>query len=216
MLSRMQFLLAIFILVSFHTYGQIISGRVVDAETGTPLSFATIAIEGQSKGTIADLDGVFTLNAEVGANILISHVGYKEKKIPVASVSSNRLVKLEKSITELNEFIFYARENPAIGIARKVMEHRENHDPEELSSFKYHSYNKFVMTLEDAINVDSVLQVFDSVDSLSMTEEDSAMVRLDSLLDHQHMFMSESVTEKKYLKPNRHSEKLIGIKYFWF
>ena len=51
-----------------------INGTVVD-ESGNPIPGATVIIDGTTTGTVTDIDGKFSLNADAGAVIKISFIG---------------------------------------------------------------------------------------------------------------------------------------------
>ncbi len=59
-----------------------VTGTVVDGN-GEPVIGANVTIKGQPKGTITDLDGVFKLDAPVGAELIISFIGYNSKTVVV-------------------------------------------------------------------------------------------------------------------------------------
>ncbi|HEY8920306.1 MAG TPA: SusC/RagA family TonB-linked outer membrane protein, partial [Chitinophaga sp.] len=59
-----------------------VSGRVVDANTGAPLSGATVLVKGSWKGTSTAADGSFLLhNVEESSVLLISFIGYNTREI---------------------------------------------------------------------------------------------------------------------------------------
>ncbi|MCL5028659.1 MAG: SusC/RagA family TonB-linked outer membrane protein [Bacteroidetes bacterium] len=60
-----------------------IRGKVTSAEDGTALAFANIGVKGTTRGTIADLDGVFRLKANKGDTLVVSIVGYAKKEIAI-------------------------------------------------------------------------------------------------------------------------------------
>lgn len=55
-----------------------VTGTVVDAN-GEPVIGANVTVVGTTLGTITDIDGRFSLNANSSAKIKISFIGYKEK-----------------------------------------------------------------------------------------------------------------------------------------
>ncbi len=57
----------------------IISGKVLEQDTGEPLSFATIILEGTTSGTITNVDGFFTLLdvPDTLLKLVISYLGYE-------------------------------------------------------------------------------------------------------------------------------------------
>lgn len=68
----------------------VITGRVVDAETGLPLPYATIRVEGTGKSVITNERGIYRLILPAGAaSLQFSHIGY---------LSAATLVDLEDSL----------------------------------------------------------------------------------------------------------------------
>ena len=59
-----------------------LSGKIIDAETGSPVVSATIIVNTSGKGYKSDVEGTFFLPAEKGKTITlkVSSVGYAEKK----------------------------------------------------------------------------------------------------------------------------------------
>jgi len=64
-----------------------ITGKIVD-EDGTPLIGVNVMVEGTANGTISDIDGSFTLDANPGDVLIISYVGYTEQRITVGEEDS--------------------------------------------------------------------------------------------------------------------------------
>lgn len=61
-----------------------ISGVVTSSVTGEPLVGVTVFVEGNTmKGTITDLNGMFTLNATTGEAIKVSYVGFITQSIKI-------------------------------------------------------------------------------------------------------------------------------------
>ncbi|TVR77938.1 MAG: TonB-dependent receptor [Saprospirales bacterium] len=75
-----------FVLPPFLLFSQekSISGLIIDASTQEPLSFANVLIKGTQIGTIADLDGNFTLERVPEDGILVvSYLGYVRKEVEI-------------------------------------------------------------------------------------------------------------------------------------
>lgn len=168
-----------------------VTGRVVDAETKSPLAFVSIVIEGQTKGTGTDIDGKFIITSPTPfSSINLSCLGYEPLRYDVSS-NSNVLIKMKRKGIELGEVEILPGENPAHRIIKKVIENREMNNPERVRSFTYTSYNKMYVTADLA-----------SADSISPT--DTTKNGLNSFLQKQHLFMSESVTQRQYLEGMNH------------
>ena len=53
-------------------YAKPISGKVVSATDGEALIGASVQVQGAQAGTVTDIDGHFTVNAEVGQTLVVS------------------------------------------------------------------------------------------------------------------------------------------------
>lgn len=74
--------LTLFVLTAISAVAQVykVSGSVVD-ETGSPLSYASVAVEQPPTGTWTDNDGTFTLKLPAGKHTLaVGYVGYRSVK----------------------------------------------------------------------------------------------------------------------------------------
>lgn len=80
-----------------------IEGIVID-ENGEPLPGASVLIKGTSKGTITDVEGRFSLDAEEGATIIVSFVGYEAREILIGN-STQIEVQLKMDADQLEEVV---------------------------------------------------------------------------------------------------------------
>jgi len=74
-----------FTLISFSLFAQTkeVTGKVTD-QTGAGIPSATIRIKGLKRGTSADINGTFKLNAPLNAVLIISGVGFDPVEVSVA------------------------------------------------------------------------------------------------------------------------------------
>jgi len=86
----MKRLLALFVFVTlclsaFAQKGGTVRGKVLDGETGEPIAFGTVSLEGTTFGTNTDLDGFFNLaNVTPGSyNLIVTYVGYASFSRPI-------------------------------------------------------------------------------------------------------------------------------------
>jgi hypothetical protein len=88
-----------------------IKGKVVDAETGTPLVFASISVAESNVAIITNIDGEFTLkipNELTSKNLIISYIGYKNVSVPVSSMRNNgfkNMIQMETAPIPIKEII---------------------------------------------------------------------------------------------------------------
>ena len=60
-----------------------ITGVVTDAETGAPVSFASVIVKGTTTGVSTDIDGNYSITAPSNAILQFSFMGYETAEIPV-------------------------------------------------------------------------------------------------------------------------------------
>lgn len=165
-----------------------LSGRVIDADTKAPLPFANVVIEGQNKGVSTDIDGKFRLSSlQPFTTVTVSFLGYSTATYPANAGNADiAVIKLRRSGVELGEVEILPGENPAHRIIRHAIANKKRNDPEQLRSFTYTSYNKMYVTAD-----------ITSGDSIG--KRDTTKMIVSKVLKKQHLFMSEAVSERKYL-----------------
>ena len=100
-MRRFLALFMMLILSGVLTFAQnrIVTGRVTD-DKGNPVAGATVRLKGSKKGTAADADGNYSINAPKGSTLVVSGVGFASKDIPVADAGAVN-VTVTRSGTEL-------------------------------------------------------------------------------------------------------------------
>ena len=97
----------------------VIKGKVVDANSGNPLSGATITVVKTKINSVSDLLGNFSVSASIGDELIISSVGFKNRSISVKGESIQ--IALESVSSELDEVVVTAlgikREKKKLGYA---------------------------------------------------------------------------------------------------
>ncbi len=73
-----------------------ISGVVKDVN-GEPIIGANVVVKGTTTGTVTDIDGKFTLEADQGATIQVSYIGYLSQDIKIGNKTSLDVKLLEDS-----------------------------------------------------------------------------------------------------------------------
>lgn len=81
-----------------------ISGTVTSADDGLPLIGVTVVVKGTSTGTITDIDGNYSIEAEEGTILLFSYTGFKVQELTVGSASTYNIV-LQGDISILDEVV---------------------------------------------------------------------------------------------------------------
>ena len=139
-------------------------------------------------------------------------------KLPLPYFSKKKLVKLKPSNTVLSELTFVADENPAFRIIRNAIVNRPLHDPDNLQSYQYISYNKFIIKPTEIGQKfkDRIVDIRSKPDSSKRSKKEKELLQYDSIVNLMHFFISESVTEKQVINPNRQKETLIGFRVSGF
>ena len=107
----MKLFLLIFVLtVSSQLFAQEtkISGTITDAETGQPISGASIHVEGKLIGTVTDDNGNYFLavnKLKLPFSILISSVSHETKEVKVSRNNETISASLSKKTAILNEVV---------------------------------------------------------------------------------------------------------------
>ncbi|HNW57129.1 MAG TPA: carboxypeptidase-like regulatory domain-containing protein [Bacteroidales bacterium] len=89
----------------------VIKGKVVDAENGTPLVFASVAVKETNIAIITNIDGEFTLKigeSVTAQNLEITVLGYKNKTVPLSELKNNgykNVIKLEQATVSIKEVV---------------------------------------------------------------------------------------------------------------
>jgi len=64
-----------------------VTGLVTGAEDGLPLIGASVFVKGTTSGTVTDVDGKFSIEAEKDAVLVFSYTGYSTQEIPVNGIA---------------------------------------------------------------------------------------------------------------------------------
>ena len=189
-------------------------------------------------GTSTDIDGKFSLKIPtdlLGENrriaLKFSYVGYAPLVREVGPGAWLE-ISLKKASQELREVVFLAGENPAHPIVRRAVANRRRNDPEQQTSFRYQAYNKLVFTTDRSALVQDLSRKSTLIDSLTAdlkAAEDKAKSRraklakdttklkvdstdyeADAFFAQRHLFMSETVTEHRYLRPGKSKETVLA------
>lgn len=83
--------------------GKVISGKIVDA-SGEPLIGVSIAVQGQSIGTVTDIDGNFSIKVPLNTKLVISYIGYKTIIYNVRKAEDNN-IRMEEDSQVIGEAV---------------------------------------------------------------------------------------------------------------
>ena len=97
----------------FSMFGQVIKGKVIDAENLSPIANASVYIDGSTIGTITNAEGYFEINTRgfYEPNIIISIINYHTANINKAGENFFYTVKLPPKVFELTTVIVESDKN---------------------------------------------------------------------------------------------------------
>ena len=112
--SILAFMLSVVFILSFSVFAnaetamvqqkKTVTGKVVSAADNLPIVGATVSLQGTTIGTVTNIDGEFSLQADASDVLVISFIGYKTQQITVGEQSSFNIT-LAEEVTDLDEVV---------------------------------------------------------------------------------------------------------------
>jgi hypothetical protein len=207
-----------FLLTSFVSFSQQltkIKGKVVDVKTNESIAFANVVILGTKQGVQTDMNGNFYLQtSESSITLKVSFVGYlpETRKIEtVVGKVTTQNFRLKAQSTSLQEVTvtgkrerYRNKDNPAVILIRKVIEHKDKNRPEALLFYSYNKYEKLefdLSNISEKFRNKRSLKKFDFVFNHLDTSKVTGKVNLP-------MYLKETISDV-YFRKNPESKKEI-------
>ncbi len=206
-IKQKGYLLAVLLTVVFQnitTAQQSVRGSVTDVNTGEPLAFVNVIVNGDPlKGTTTDIQGQFEyVSHNVITHLVFSYVGYERDTVQLRDRQDwlHLSIELLPAAYSFEEVVVQAGENPANRIIRNVIRNKKINNPEEVASFSYRTYNKVIY------------------DFIHPNQSEDHLIEdpFDNLFQGGHVLMMESVTQRKFIHPDRSEEVILGVKVSGF
>ncbi|MBS1544563.1 MAG: carboxypeptidase-like regulatory domain-containing protein [Bacteroidetes bacterium] len=167
----------------------------IKADDGTFLAFATIYVKQTGSGSVSDPQGHYEITLAPGRYDLIFHyLGYEtlERTIEVQDTWIELSVTLKTQVIQLQTVTVKAgKEDPAYTIMRKA-----------IAKAKYHTQQLDAYTAKVYIKGKGQLKDYPWLAKKALEKEGITKDRV---------FISESVSEIKYTRPNKFEEKVIAV-----
>jgi hypothetical protein len=179
----------------------VLKGNLVDKQSGQPLPFAAILEQGTVNGVYSDIDGNFELALTDSANsIEINLIGYQSLRFEhYTDVPAT--IPMQEETNLLGEITIRPGANPAERIMQLAIDNKKKNTPEGNNAFTYNSYNKLIF----GASIDSTLLSDTLQSSLDTIKRDAIQ-----FFKQQHLFMMESITERKHLPPGHNEETILA------
>ncbi|OZV66601.1 DUF5686 and carboxypeptidase regulatory-like domain-containing protein [Winogradskyella aurantia] len=176
-------------------------GTISD-EKNEPLPFVNILIEDTYKGTTSNDDGYYELNiTELGSyTIIYTYLGFKtvRKQVNIDKLPFKMDIMLKEERVSLDEVLVSADDNPANAIIRQTIAKRKENF-EKINNYKADFYSRGLIKIKDAPEKILGQDVGDLGGGLDSTR--SGII-----------YLSETISKIKYLKPDRLKEKITASK----
>lgn len=184
----------LFLLASL-AMGQTAIKGFTSGKSGQSLPFSTVYVKGTTNGTTSNSEGEYYLKIPAGTQTIVAqYVGYKvlEKQITINENQTIRLdFELEEQALQLREVVVTAGdEDPAYRVIRESMKKRKFYQ-DEVRAFKTDTYLKGLFRLNK--RPDKIL---------------GQTVTIDTGI----VYLSESVSEFSFERPDKVSERMISSK----
>jgi hypothetical protein len=178
---------------------QTVKGKIIDKNDQNILPFVNITLKNTKKGTNSDEFGHFTIKTKSFNDTLIfSFMGYESKQLSVNEILENEgTVTLKQQNKDLNEVVVRPKENPAWEIIRRVLQNKDQNDPEKLDTYQCNSYSKI------DISIDSIRVVYKK-DSNKINNRKSTT-----------FYVQENYAKIIYKKPAKKKETIIASISNW-
>jgi len=210
---RITTLLFLF-LFTFYAFSQktIVSGKVTETSTGSPVPFATVVFSGTTEGSITDFDGNFKAETSLPVDsIEVSYIGYIKRVKPLSRGQSQLVnFQLDEDVVTLSEVVITPGENPAFAIMEGIVQNKKKNDKRELDAYEYESYTRTEFDVDNISDkmkrrkiMSKIANVLDSIEIIA-GEDGKAMLPV---------LISEAISRFYYRKdPTAKHEKMIRTK----
>lgn len=181
------------VLLSGVALAQQVSGKVVNTDN-QPIPYATIYLKNTSYGTVATLNGEFSISSPIGSQVLvISSVGYSdlEKKVEVQLTNEYLTVKLNINAASLGEVVVSSDKRD---LAKQIITKVRNNRKEFLNNVARYKCNVYSKTSIE----------YGDPEKNDQTQSD--------LLNKEKVNFIESYSDLFYTKPNKYKEVKLGYK----
>lgn len=192
----------------------IVKGSIKDAKTSEAIAFATVFFDESSEGTTSDANGNYSLESTKSyTKLKVLAMGYIPlSKEVVAGIEQTVNFKLTVDAKQLNEVVvkgqkskYRNKDNPAVELIRKVIDHKPENRPEGFNYYEYEKYEKIQFALS---NITEKFQnrkafkkfqfVFENLDTTKL--EGKAVLPV---------YLKESISEVRYRKSPEVKKEII-------
>ncbi|WP_432712145.1 DUF5686 family protein, partial [Pedobacter sp.] len=208
-------------LTAFQVAGQntTVTGIVTDSKDKDPLPYVTLLFKGTNIITKTDGDGKFTISSPGNyTQLQFSYVGYTTKIITIKPGEAQDIaIKMDAESTSLNEVVISAgkrpsyknKNNPAVELIRRVIDHKSKNRLESYDQVEYKQYEKMVFSMSNLSEKFKNKRIFRNYQFL-FDQQDSTKIGGKNILP---IFIQEKFSHNYYNKsPEKNKTIVLGDK----
>ncbi|WP_420460372.1 SusC/RagA family TonB-linked outer membrane protein [Neolewinella sp.] len=90
-----------------------VTGTLTDEGTGDPLIGATVQVKGTTRGTVTDIDGTYSIQADPAETLVVSYTGYAPQEIAVGDTGEISLALASGEILDEVVVVAYGKQRKA-------------------------------------------------------------------------------------------------------
>ncbi|MCF6214096.1 MAG: DUF5686 and carboxypeptidase regulatory-like domain-containing protein [Flavobacteriaceae bacterium] len=217
-MRKLIFYIICFVCLSTSVQAQFhISGVVKDSKTKEILPYATVITQ-KNLGLITDAKGHFNIDSgQPITKLKVTYIGYYTQEI-ILNRQKFITIYLKPKVENLQTVQLFSKENPALAIMRKVILNKDKNDINKaLSTYKYTSYNKLLVTASpDSIDskIDSIFKVKEGKKIFSRI--DSSGYQFKKEIEKHHLYITEKISEHKHQKGKYKKEIVLASRMAGF
>lgn len=193
-----RLIVLILIFVPVFLWGQKRTFFIQDESSKEPIPFVKV-FPNHGNPFHADLDGAFQVDSTV-VSVGLKYLGYEDTVIALDEIMEG-IILFAPRTQLIEEVVVTPGENPAHRIIEKAIENRKKNHPLSDDAFSYKSYSKFIFDINR-----------EALDNIPENTKDSSLLKMRNFFANQHLFMMESVSERKFIPPYRDKEEILAYK----
>jgi hypothetical protein len=192
----------------------VIKGTVTDANTGDPIPFVSVLLKGTTVGTITDSKGKYNIETDIQSSELrFSFIGYEPESRPVKrGIEQTIDVSLKLSSISLDEVTvrpgrreYKNKNNPAVELIGKVIEHKDLNRQEAYNFLEYEKYEKIQFALSNITDDFKKAKIFGNYSFIFENTDTTKRIGNDVL----PFFIKETLSDHYYRKEPEASKEII-------
>ena len=211
-----KFFLVCFWLTAQVSFSQhtVVRGTVKDAKTHEPLPFATVFFDESSSGTATNEKGEFSVETDQPyPKLKVLLIGYQPVSKEVLAGTEQTVnfllvteLKQLKEVTVKSQKTKYRnKDNPAVELIRKVIDHKKENRKESYNYYEYEKYEKIQFALSDVTEKFKNRRAFKKFQFV-FNNMDSSKLDGKAVLP---IYLKESISDVKYRKSPKAKKEII-------